>query len=110
MGTDDPFMKDSGVEIMSMTKAPLAPHRRLTLEDAIAIRTARRAGKTPKELSAEYQVEQSHVYGVLSGRSMRASLHVEVDDESYLRLANSAKFAGMTVAQYAAKILADAAK
>lgn len=93
-----------------MPGPPLPPNRKLTLDDAVAMRMARRAGRPAAELSAEYRVDRSHTFSILRGDSHPARVLVDLDDETYVALARGARLAKVSVAEYAAQVLRDAAR
>lgn len=72
---------------------------------AVAMRQKRRAGRTARQLAAEYKVDISHVYGVLRGDTFAPQISVTVDDETYLSLHRAALKSRKTISEHASKIL-----
>jgi hypothetical protein len=77
---------------------------------AVQMRQARKAGKTARQLAAEYGVDVSHVYGVLRGDSYAPQITVYVDDATYLAFHHSAKKARKTISEHASEILKERVK
>jgi hypothetical protein len=72
---------------------------------AVEMRQKRRAGRTARQLAAEYKVDISHVYGVLRGDSYAPQIVVPVDDETYLSLHRASRKARKTIPEHACIIL-----
>ncbi|MBX3231996.1 MAG: hypothetical protein KIT84_20230 [Labilithrix sp.] len=72
---------------------------------AVEMRQKRRAGRTARQLAAEYKVDISHVYGVLRGDTFAPQILVPVDDETYLSLHRSARKARKTIPEQACILL-----
>lgn len=80
-------------------------HRKMDLHAAVKMRQKKRVGRTARQLAAEYNVDISHVYGVLRGDTFAPQILVAVDDETYLSLHRSARKSRKTIAEYACTLL-----
>lgn len=85
------------------TKYPAAA--KLSLEQAIAIRDARRRGVRAPHLATEYGVSLQFVHNVLAGRSYAAHVTADLDDREYLALRALADAKGVSVEVLAAQII-----
>lgn len=82
----------------------------MNLLAAVEMRQKRRAGRTARQLAAEYKVDISHVYGILRGDTFAPQILVPVDDETYLLLHRSARKSRRTIHECASEVLQESAR
>lgn len=85
-------------------------HRKMDMLAAVEMRQKRRAGRSARQLAAEYEVDVSHVHSVIRGDAYSTQILVPMDDETYLSLHRAANKSRKTIPEYAARILQEAVK